>query len=85
MLGWIIGALLGAAAITAIIIVVSGIIDKQKIQDKMREQGVSDALVEKINNCENVVRLKDLDSDQTYEIQGDDVSYSLYEGQVITV
>lgn len=80
MLGWIIAGLLLAGAIT---IVISGIITREKAQQKLEERGVKNAIVEKINECSNTLSIKDLDDDKTYELKGDDISDEFYEGMIV--
>ena len=69
----------------AIVIYISGTITRSKLKEKLRENDIKDAMIEKIDNCENVVTLKDMDSDKTLEIHGDDVDYELDEGDRIYV
>ena len=85
MLGWILAGLLGAAAVSVIVITISGIIDRKRIQDELKRQQdeIGKVLVEEINKCDRVVRLKDLDSESVYEINGDSISDDIYEGQYI--
>ena len=87
MLGWILAGLLGAAAVSVIVITISGIIDRTRIQDELKRQqdAIGKVLVEEINKCDRVVRLKDLDSESVYEINGDSISDDIYEGQYITI
>ncbi len=87
MLGWILAGLLGAAAVSVIVITISGIIDRKRIQDELKRQQdeIGKVLVEEINKCDRVVRLKDLDSESVYEINGDSISDDIYEGQYITI
>ena len=68
MLGWI---LLGMAAVAVGVIVISGIVDKSSIKEQMEERDIEDLLITKINTCNNTVKLRDLWSDETIEIQGD--------------
>lgn len=88
MLGFALRVLLAAAAVAtvaAIVIYISGTITRSKLKEKLRENDIKDAMIEKIDNCENVVTLKDMDSDKTLEIHGDDVDYELDEGDRIYV
>lgn len=88
MLGFALRVLLAAAAVAtvaAIVIYISGTITRSKLKEKLRDNDIKDAMIEKIDNCENVVTLKDMDSDKTLEIHGDDVDYELYEGDRIYV
>lgn len=80
MLGWI---LFGLAVTAAGVIIISGIVNKQRIKEKMRERGLEEAMITEINNCTNTVKLEDLYSDETIEIRGDDLDYSLEEYDTI--
>lgn len=88
MLGFALRVLLAAAAVATvavIVIYISGTITRSKLKEKLRDNDIKDAMIEKIDNCENVVTLKDMDSDKTLEIHGDDVDYELDEGDRIYV
>ena len=88
MLDFALRVLLAAAVVATVVaieIYISGTITRSKLKDKMRDNGIKDAMIEKIDNCENVVTLKDMDSDKTLEIHGDDVDYELDEGDQIYV
>ena len=76
MLDFALRVLLAAAVVATVVaieIYISGTITRSKLKDKMRDNGIKDAMIEKIDYCENVVTLKDMDSDKTLEIHGDDV------------
>ncbi len=88
MLDFALRVLLAAAVVATVVaieIYISGTITRSKLKDKMRDNGIKDAMIEKIDYCENVVTLKDMDSDKTLEIHGDDVDYELDEGDQIYV
>lgn len=88
MLGFALRVLLAAAAVAtvaAIVVYVSGTITRRKLEEKLRENGIEDALIKAIDYCDNVVTIEDMDSDQTLEIHGDDVDYELDEGDRIYV
>lgn len=88
MLGLALRVLLAAAAVAtvaAIVIYVSGTITRSKLKEKLRENGIEDAMIKAIDWCDNVVSIEDLDSDKTLEIHGDDVDYDLDEGDRIYV
>ena len=85
MLGWILAGLLGTAAVAAIVITINGIINKRRIEEEMRKRDVEKVIVKKVDECDNVLTLKDLDSDAVYEINGDDIADDIYEGQYITI
>ena len=71
------------ATVAAIVIYVSGTINKSKIKQELAKKGIEQALLDSIDGCDNVVKLTDLENDNTIEIHGDDVSSSLYEGMTI--
>ncbi len=88
ILGFALRALLAAAAVaavTTIVIYIADTITRPKLKEKLREKGIEDAVIEKIDYCNNVVSVKDLDSDKMLEIHGDDVSYELDEGDRIYI
>ena len=78
MLGWI---LLGLVTAAAGVIVISGIVDKSRIKEKMRERNMRIAIIKEVDSCTNTVKLEDLDSEETLEIRGDDLDddLSLYD------
>lgn len=82
MIFWALMALLAAATV---VVYVAGTITRSKIEDKLKENGIKDAMIDTINSCDNVISVKDLDSDKTLEIHGDDISYELNEGDRIYV
>lgn len=81
MLGWI---LLGLATAAVGVIVISGMVTKSRIREKMREKGMKEAIITEINNCTNTVKLEDLYSDDILEIRGDELDYELDEYDTIT-
>lgn len=88
ILGLLGRALLAAAAVAtvaAIVIVIHGMITEDKIRRKLKEQGVEDAFVKAIDNCNNVITLEELNSDRTIEIHGDSIDSSIDENDVIYV
>lgn len=88
MFGLMLRVLLGVAAVATvatIVIYVSGTITRPKVTEKLRDNGIKNAMIEEINYCDNVVSIKDMDSDKTLEIHGDDVDYGLIEGHRIFV
>lgn len=85
LLGLALRVLLVAAVVGAIVVYVSGKITRSKIREKARENGIKEALITEIEYCDNVVKLKDLDSDKELEIHGDDIDLNLDEDDVIYV
>lgn len=82
MLGLALQLLLVAAVVT-IVIYIYGTITRAKLKKKLREKEISETIITEIDRCDNIVRLEDLDSDKKIEVRGDDVSYSLDEGDYI--
>lgn len=74
MWGWI---LLGLAAATVGVIVIRGTINESRIKEEMHKENINKAVVTAIDNCTNTVKIQDLCSDKTLEIQGDDVDSDL--------
>ena len=88
ILGLALRVLLAAATVAtvaAIVVYVTGTITRAKLKEKLRENGIEEAMIETIERCNNVVSVKDWDSDKTLEIHGDDVDYDLDEGDRIYV
>lgn len=82
MLGWI---LLGLATAAVGVIIISGMVTKSRIKEKMRERGFEMAIITEINKCTNTVKLEELCSDKTIEIRGDDIDCELDEYDTIAV
>ncbi len=80
MIGWI---LAGLAIMAVGVIVISGMVTKSRIKEEMRSRNFKDMMITEINKCTNTIKLEDLDSDSTIEIQGDDIDSSLYEYETI--
>ncbi len=85
LVGLLIRGAIMAAALSAIVIVVNGIISKDVAKQKMREKGVDKFIVDKIDKCTNTMSIKDLESSNTYELKGDGIGYDIFEGDVIYV
>ena len=85
LLGFLIRSALLAAAVSTIAIVISGIITREKIQQELRNRGVEEAIIDKIDNCTNTVTLDELKNGNKIEVQGDGIDYSLYEGEEIRI
>lgn len=85
MIGWILAGLAAAATVSAIVIVIRGVITKNRIREKMREEGIRRMIVQKVDECSNIVKLEDLNSDKTIEIQGDGISSEIDEYDTIVI
>lgn len=75
----------GAAAIAAIVIVIHGMITKDKLRQALKDKNVDDSLVKEINACNNTITLEELNSDKQIEIQGDSISDDINENDIICV
>lgn len=82
MLGWV---LLGLAAAAVGVIVISGMVTKSRIKEKLRANGLKDAMITAINTCTNTVTLEEFCSDKKIEIRGDSLDDELYEYETIFV
>lgn len=51
LLGFLIRSALLAAAVSTIAIVIRGIITREKIQQELRNRGVEEVIIDKIDNC----------------------------------
>ena len=83
LLGLALKVLLAAAIAGAMVVYVSGKITRSKLREKAQENGIKEALIQEIDYCDNVVKLKDLDSDKELEVHGDDIDLDLDEDDVI--
>lgn len=82
LLGLAAAALIAAAVVT---VVVDGIITKRELREKMREEGMKRAVIDMIDNSNNTIKLKDLDSDKVMEVKGDGISDEISQGDCIYV
>lgn len=83
MIGWIIGGMIVATTAMVIVIKVKGIIDRQKLREEMREREIKNAVIEQVNRCENVVRVKDMDTGIQYDVKGNDISNGITVGSYL--
>lgn len=81
----IIGGIIAAVIASAIVIYINGRINRSSIKSALESKNVKGAIIKQIDSCSNVVTLEELESDQEYEIHGDDVDISLNTGEVIYV
>lgn len=82
MLGWI---LLGIAATAVGVVIISGMVTKNRIREKLRERGFKMAMITVIDTCTNTVKLEDFGNDKTIEIRGDALDNELNEYETIFV
>lgn len=73
--------LLGTLIAGAAIVIISGIIDERKLREKMRERNIKRALIEQVDRTNNKVKLKDLDSSEYTEFEGEGISSDIRQGQ----
>lgn len=80
----LLGGLLAAALVAGVAAyVVKGIIDKRKLQQAMRDKEIQEAMIDTIDKYAHKVKLKDLKNGKYLEVEGDEVSSEIYEGQKI--
>ncbi len=80
----LLGGLLAAALVAGVTAyVVKGIIDKRKLQQAMRDKEIQEAIIDEIDRYARKVKLKDLKNGKYLEVEGDEVSSEIYEGQRI--
>ncbi len=82
MIGWIIAGLLAASVL---VIVVSGIIDKQKTKEALKGEGFKDAIVKSVDKTKNVITVEELLSGKKCQIEGDGISDEIQQGMRIYV
>lgn len=78
----LIGGAAGFAATAAVIYIAE--ITIRAIRKKMLERKFKTAMVKKVDTCKNQVTLKDLETGETLEIQGDSISDDIRQGMTIT-
>ncbi|MBP1565949.1 MAG: hypothetical protein J6A58_09380 [Oscillospiraceae bacterium] len=85
LLGWLLRGLVVAATATAVVatisIIVSGMVTKEKIKQALSEKGVEDAIVKKVDECNNCVTLESLET--VYEVKGSDIDCDIDVGDRI--
>ena len=82
----ILDILLGVAAIVIdVITIVVDMITKAILKDKMKDEKFESAVIEMVNRCDNVVKLKDLDSDKVIEVHGQGIDSDIYQGDRLYV
>lgn len=86
MLEFLLKLLAGAATVAAVVgaaIVINGMITKAKLRAELQKRRVQAALVDAIDNCENVVKLEDIYSGNEIEVRGDGVARDIHVGETI--
>lgn len=81
----ILGMFLLGAAIGVAIAIIDGILDRNRLKEIMEEKEISSALVTMIDECSNQVSIKDLDTDEEYTYQADEIANDINEDDVIYV
>lgn len=79
----LLGAACAALAASVIYICIKGTISKQKIKEEMNNKRINKSLIQKIDNCNNTINFKDLESGTEYQISGDDIDDDIYEDEII--
>lgn len=82
MLGWI---LFGLATVAVGVVIISGMVTKRRIQEKLKERGIESALITEVNKCTNTVKLEDIGTDRTLEIRGDSLDIDIDEYDMVYV
>ena len=72
-----------AAGIAIITVAINGLITKFKIRRTMSDKGMQRAIITAVDQCKNIVRLKELETGQTLEIQGDGIEDSIMTNDII--
>lgn len=84
-------AIIAAAAVAAaIVIYISGKITREKMKQKLKEEGIGDILIREVNKCTNVISAEALYSDgvsdkKKFEFHGDSISDDICKKDVIYV
>ena len=73
----------GALAVSLIVKTVRGIINKRKVENLARSENMRRVIIDSVNRTTNRVKITDLDSKRQMQIDGDDIDYDIYEGEVI--
>ena len=81
MIGWLLLGLLAAGAVIAI----TGILTRSKLEEIMRDRGMKRAIVEMVNESDNVLKLKDLDDETDLEIHADGIESGFEQKEVIVI
>ena len=85
MLGYILGGLFAAAAVAIGVVIINGIITANRIKETMRNNNLKSAMISKINQCDNIITIEDMDSDEKLDIVGDGISDDIDEYDIIYV
>ena len=83
-LNLLVAGLVGAAVIG---IVIYGFITKQKIKESVAQHSnaIKQVIVNVVDRHNNVVKLRDLDSNNTIEIKGDGISHDIQQNDVMII
>lgn len=77
-------AVAATALVAAIVIRIRGIITRESCGKVLTENGISKAVIDSIDRCENKVSLNDLlNNSRPIEITGDGIDYSLHTGDIV--
>ena len=79
----LIGGLLLVAVAAIFTIYISGTITKAKLERELAQRNLRVGIIKAVDNCNNVIKLEDLDSDDVYEVHGDAIDYDIDENDYI--
>jgi len=83
MIDILLRVLAGAAVAIIGAIVIDGIITKAKIKAELRKNNISAAMIDAIDDCDNIVTLEDLDGSGEIEVRGEGVAKNIHVGDMI--
>ncbi len=66
-------------------LIIAGIINKHTLKEKMQAEGIKKIVLKTIDTTKNQVKFTDLDTDEEYTCDGDEIGDDIYEGQKITI
>ncbi len=73
-----------AAGIAIITVAIRGLITRFIIRRTMSDKGMQRAIVTAADRCKNIVRLKELETGQILEMQGDGIEDGIMANDIIT-
>ncbi len=83
LLAGLVVAAVSAVAVAVTVKYIKGKIDKAKLANLARQEGIKEAIVQSIEKCENKVTLKDLNSDKTICCKGDGIAREIKVGIIV--
>lgn len=82
---FLIGLLEAVLAVGFIVATVAEFITKRILKKQMSNNELNSAVIEAVDRCRNVVKLKDLDSSKVLEIHGEGIDSDICEGDRLYV